>query len=61
MNRIPEPTLRVFYSKRKSITISRTEARQLLDELRKWLEPPTLTVPIQQERFYKESPLDAGI
>lgn len=39
---IPEPRLRVFYSKRKSIIISRTEAQFLLGELKKWLEPTTV-------------------
>lgn len=40
MKSIPEPQLRVFYSRRKSIIISRTEAQMLLQELKKWLEPP---------------------
>ena len=39
MKTIPEPQLRVFYSRRKSIIISRTEAQMLLQELKKWLEP----------------------
>ena len=50
MKDIPEPQLRVFYSRRKSIIISRTEAQMLLQELKKWLEP-TVTVPKWQEEF----------
>lgn len=51
MKSIPEPQLRVFYSRRKSIIISRTEAQMLLQELKKWLEPTTITVPKWQEEF----------
>ena len=40
MKPLPEPRLRVFYSPRGSIVITKSQAERLYSELAKWVTPP---------------------